>query len=195
MMRKMFLAVSIMALAASGLAAPAGQWLHVKVVESGKGKGNERVLVNVPLSLVEKILPLIDNEHLRNGKVQIDCKELGETDLRAIGEAVRETEDAEFVTVEGTDEKVRVAKSGNYLLIRAEEGGKKSEKVDIKVPLDVVDALFSGGSNELNVLEAIRALGNKVDGDLVRVSSGTSNVRVWIDGSSSGGEQSLGTGL
>jgi hypothetical protein len=173
------LAASIL-LASSALAAD--RWLHVRV-EEGDG---ERVRVNIPLSLVEKVLPLVESEELKQGKVRIGEQEMGNTDLRRIWEAVRATEDAEFVTVQGPRENVRVAKAGNFLVVKATEGTERKETVNVRVPLRVVDALFSGDSDELDIVAAVRALGAHDDGDLVTVDDGDSKVRIWVDSAEQG---------
>jgi hypothetical protein len=53
--------------------------------------------------------------------------------------------------------------------------------VDVKVPFSVVNALLSGGKDELDVVAALRALGEYPNLDLVTVEDGSSKVRVWID--------------
>ena len=152
-------------------------WLHVYVQESGDHP--ETVRVNVPMSLVENVLPLIEYEPLSKGRIRIldEIKAEG-VDIRKIWEAVRATEDGEFVTVKSQDESVRVAKSKGFLLVKVEEA---EEKVNVRIPLDVVDALFSGGEDELDVLAAVRALGKYRGQDMVTVEGGSSKVRVWID--------------
>jgi len=163
-------------------AAPAATgdlWLHVRVEEAGESA--EKVNVNIPLSLVEEILPAIESHELHGGKVRVDADEFEGTDLRAVWEAIRKTRDAEFVTVESPDENVRVAKEGNFLVVHATDRGDEAETVDVRIPLSVVDALFSAGPGELDVLAAIRALGEHAGGDLVTVRSSDANVRVWID--------------
>lgn len=154
-------------------------WLHVRVTEGGDD--GEHVRVNVPLSLVEEVLPLIDAEGLSGGRVKIDEADLEDTDFRAIWQAVRDSRDAEFVTVKGPDENVRVAKENGLIVVSVRPGGGESESVDVRVPLDVVDALFSAGPGEIDVLAAVRALGRHTDGDLVTVTGPNETVRVWID--------------
>ena len=53
--------------------------------------------------------------------------------------------------------------------------------VDIQIPFTVVEALLSGGEDELDILAAIRALRDHGDVELIRVTDGTETVRVWID--------------
>src|SRR5271155_1581753 len=101
-----------------GKAAPAtggDRWLHVRVV-STDSKG-ETVSVNIPLEVAEKILPAINKNQLHNGKVSIDHFDAEGIDFRALMEAVRNSKDGEFVTVNSNDGEVRVAKQGGYMLV------------------------------------------------------------------------------
>jgi hypothetical protein len=88
----------------------------------------------------------------------------------------------EFVTVESDDAKVRIAKSGHFLLANVDptDNGHES-KVQVRVPLEVVDALLDAPEGELNVKGALQALAAEHTGDLVTVSDGSSKVRIWID--------------
>lgn len=165
-------------------ASAADRWLHVSIVDGEKHAA--RVRVNLPLEMVEKIVPLIEAEGLRGGKLRLDSHDLEGIDLRAIWQSVRETEDAEFVTVESGDETVRVARVGKYLVANVEGAGDDDRSgrrgtVDVKIPIVVLDALFSSGGEELDLAAAIRALGDHPEGDLVRIEDGSSRVRVWID--------------
>ncbi|HEX2715518.1 MAG TPA: hypothetical protein VHM88_25330 [Candidatus Acidoferrales bacterium] len=159
------------------------RWLHVRV-ESQATKG-EMVRVNVPLSLAEKVLPTIHNDRLQDGKVAFNQADLNGVDLRGLLEAVRGTRDGEFVTVQGHDGEVRVAKQGGYLLVHARENKETSKKhVEVRAPLTVVDALLSAGNNQLDLVAALRALAAHGDTELVSVKDEKSNVRIWVDSKS-----------
>lgn len=162
-------------------------WLHVKVEESGRH--GERVEVNIPLSVVESVLPHIAIDELQHGKLHVDAEELEGIDLREILEALRDTPDTDFVTVRSEDESVRVAKENDYIVIHVEDrSGRDTEKVRVRMPLAVVEALVSGGPNELDLLAALRVLGEFQGEELVRVEADDgSTVRVWIDSSNAGG--------
>jgi hypothetical protein len=80
---------------------------------------------------------------------------------------------------------VRVAKAGGYLLVKVQEGKGKSEKVDIKIPFSVVEALLSGEQDELDVLAAVRALSAHGDTELVTVTDKSETVRIWVDSKNS----------
>jgi len=175
------------------------QWIHVRV--ESKEDGGETVRVNVPLELAVKVIPAIHHENLHDGKVRIDSAHLDQVDLHQMLDAIRNAKDGEYVTVQSNEDNVRVAKNAGYLYIYvtekphpAEAGDKKSvskptgtkspeaeSKVEIKIPMKVVDALFSAGRDELDIVAALHALSSTGDMELVRVKDADNNVRIWID--------------
>jgi len=161
------------------------RWLHVRVI-STDDKG-ETVRVNVPLELAEKVLPAIRKERIHDGKVRIDNAHMDDVDLRALVDAIRTTKDGEFVTVQSNDCDVRVAKQDNHLIIHVvdkgvhEKGEAKKSQVEIKVPMKVVDALFSAGKDELDLVAALHALAAQGDTELVSVKDHENTVRIWLD--------------
>ena len=162
------------------------RWLHVRVINSDN-KG-ETVRVNIPLELAENVLPTINKNHLHNGKVTIDQAHMNDVDVHALLNAIRTAKDGEYVTVQGTDQDVRVAKEGGRLLVHVKDNkGPKSNKsnVDIKVPMHVIDALFSAGKDELDIVAGLHALASLGDTELVSVKSDESTVRVWMDSKNS----------
>ena len=167
---------------ASG-SAKAERWLHVRIVNSDSKA--ETVRVNVPLELAESVLPTINKEHLHNGKVTIDQAHMDDVDLHALMNAVRTAKDGEYVTVQGTDQEVRVAKEGGRLLVHVKDKTRgehsKHSEVEIKIPMHVIDALFSAGKNELDVVAALHALAAQGDTELVSVKDADSTIRVWLD--------------
>jgi hypothetical protein len=162
------------------------RWLHVRVINSDH-KG-EIVRVNIPLELAENVLPTISKDRLHNGKVNIDQAHMNDVDVRALINAIRTAKDGEYVTVQGSDQDVRVAKEGGRLLVHVKDNkGSKSNKsdVDIKIPMHVIDALFSAGKDELDVVAGLHALASLGDTELVSVKSEDSTVRVWMDSKNS----------
>ena len=162
------------------------RWLHVRVINSDN-KG-ETVRVNIPLELAENVLPTINKDHLHNGKVTIDQAHLNDVDLHALLNAIRTAKDGEYVTVQGTDQDVRVAKEGGRLLVHVKENkASRSNKsnVDIQIPMHVIDALFSAGKDELDIVAGLHALALQGDTELVSVKSEDSTVRVWMDSKNS----------
>jgi len=162
------------------------RWLHVRVINSDN-KG-ETVRVNIPLELAENVLPTINKNHLHNGKITIDQAHMNDVDVHALLNAIRTAKDGEYVTVQGTDQDVRVAKEGGRLLVHVKDNkGSKSNKsnVDIKIPMHVIDALFSAGKDELDVVAGLHALASLGDTELISMKSDDSTVRVWMDSKNS----------
>jgi hypothetical protein len=185
------------------------RWIHIRVVSSDNR--GETVRVNVPLDMAEKVLPAINKDRLHGGKVRINEMNCDGVDIKALLDAVRTAKDGEFVTVEGTDADVKVAKQAGYLLIHATDksgthihhrhrssdeaskderpeksekavaAGTRESKVEVKVPMKVIDALFSAGKDELDIVAALRALSSVGDTELVSVKSDDNTVRVWLD--------------
>jgi hypothetical protein len=168
-----------LALTAMAAPAPAERYLHVKVDDASKG---ESVNVNVPLAMAQAILPTINKGTLHNGHVTIGDTDFNGVDVRALLDAIRTAPDNEFVTVKEKDQDVRVAKSNGNLIVHVLDKSKDGEKVDVTIPMKVVDALFSTvKDNELDVAAAIRALSDAGDAVLVTVQDATEHVRIWID--------------
>jgi hypothetical protein len=186
------------------------RWLHVRVV-STDAKG-ETVRVNIPLDLAEKVLPTINKDRLHNGKVKIDDTRIdgGDVDLHALLDAIRTSKDGEFVTVQSTENDVRVAKQGGQLIVHVTDRSghgihhhhmkhndadkaedqkddkdsaktNKEQQVEVKIPMKVIDALFSAGKDELDLVAALRALSTQGDTELVSVKDEENTVRVWLD--------------
>jgi len=161
------------------------RWLHVRV-DSTNSSG-DTVRVNVPISLAEKVLGAVDHERFHHGRISVGHGDLNGVDLRSMLDAVRASKDGEFVTVATRDEDVRVAKQNGLLLIHAidKHSSKESQNVEVKIPLNVVDALLTHGDHELDIVAAIRALSSSGDTELVSVKDGNNTVRVWLDTKSS----------
>jgi hypothetical protein len=177
--------------------ASAEPWLHVKVVETDRDA--ETVRVNVPLSLVEALVPLMDHAHdgddadddaadntdhhsrRHHHGMSINDHDITPAEMRALLEAVRQAEDGEYVAVDGVDEKVRVTKSGGLFLVDVKDRGEEREQVQVKIRMEVLEALLSGGKDELNFQAAAKSLRNYAGEDLVTVVSKDETVRIWID--------------
>ena len=171
------------------------QWIHVRV-ESKEDHG-ETVRVNVPIEMAAKVLPAIHDRQLRDGKVRLDGDRMNkDVDLRAILEAVKSSRDGEYVTVQGQQQDVRVAKNNGYLYVHVADksdgdkatakgtkaaGTPRGTKVEVKVPMKVVDALLSAGKDELDIVAALKVLSAQGDTELVTVKDDENTVRVWVD--------------
>jgi hypothetical protein len=181
--KNIFQAVAILFLSAAAvMAAPAARWIHVRV-ESARGvSGN--LSINVPIEMASAVLPSIpaaDQNH--RGRVNLQASVNG-TDLRAVLDAVRNSPENVFVTLERHGKEVSVAKSGGNLLIKVAEKPSAEhhvgETVAIKVPIPVVRAMLADNSDEVDIGAGIRALTREGDVD-VTLNNEKETVRVWTD--------------
>lgn len=171
-------AAACLALALPAGAQGTGAWLHVRV-EGPQRQGT--VAVNLPLSVVEVALQaapdtLVSHGHVKLGRHGDDIQV---ADLRRMWSELKASGDAELVRVEEKDQRVRVARAGDLVLIHVDKP-EANESVRIELPTDVVDALLSGEGNQLNVKAALARL-QKRRGDIVRVNEKDHSVRIWID--------------
>jgi exosome complex RNA-binding protein Rrp4 len=75
-----------------------------------------------------------------------------------------------------------VAKANGNIIVHVIGKQNKGQKVDVTVPLKIVDALFDTEKNdELDVAAALRALSDAGDILLVTVQDSSQKVRVWVD--------------
>ena len=159
---------------------PSGKaWVHVRVEE---GPRQSKVSVNLPVSVVDAALEAAPEEIMSHGHIHLGRMgrhDLTVSDLRKAWNEMKATGDAEFATVEEEDQKVRIARAGNLMLIHVDKTDGQ-ESVRVEVPIEVVDALFSGQGEELNLRAGFAEL-KKRRGDIVRVKDNHSTVRIWID--------------
>ncbi len=156
------------------------RWIHVRVVS--KEAEGETVRVNVPVEFAEQVLPAIHSHELQDGKVKIHGihGDVEGVDFKQLYEAIRNTPDNEFVTVQQKDQNIRIAKENGFLTIKVRET-KDSQDVDIKVPMPVVSALLSSGNDELDIVAGLKALKNYGDTELVTVKDKDQTVHIWLD--------------
>jgi hypothetical protein len=154
-------------------------WIHVRVEE---GHRQSKVSVNLPVTVVDAALQAAPEEFMSNGHIHLGHmgkRELSVSDLRKAWNELKASGDAEFATVEEEDQTVRIARAGNLMLVHVDKPGGK-ESVRVELPVEVVDALFSGPGEDLNLRAGFAEL-KKRRGDIVRVKDENSTVRIWID--------------
>lgn len=179
-----FLVACLLGVAASVVAAQDTDpqpWLHVQV--TGEDDGAENVAVNVPLSAAEPLFALVPHRILSDGQLSLAGREVPVNvgAMRDLWRVLMEVGDTEFVTVDGEDETVRIARVGDQITVQVEDRDEEgTETVDIQLPIVVVDALLAGDGDTLDVRAAVERLG-ELRGDIVRVSEDERQVRIWID--------------
>jgi hypothetical protein len=157
-------------------------WIHVEVNDSGADASH--VKVNLPLSLVEVAMDALPEKMLERGHLGHSLPlpsddDIDIVDLRRMWNELRATGDTELVSAQKDDQTVSIRREGNLVLVNVEEH-HGNEKVQIRVPVSVVDALLAGEGQQLNLKSAISEL-KSLRGEIVRVDNGNDKVRIWID--------------
>lgn len=166
-------------LSAGAASADTQRWLHIKVHE--QNGDHACVSVNLPVTMIEKVAPLVESKSMHGHRLRIDDADFDGADLREIWRAMKEAGDGHYVTVDSDRDNVRVKKEGGFMFIQATDHGRRDERVDVKIPLTVVDALFSGEGDDLDVGAAMRALASAGEGEFVTATSEDATVRIWVD--------------
>lgn len=164
-------------------AAFAEKWIHVKVNEKDD---DTKVSVNLPMSLISAALAMIPEEVReevdREMEVALNDVPFTWDDLQTFWDELRNAPEATFVTVQTRDETVEVRKEGDYVLVTTTaKSSDDGTEVDVKFPLAVIDALFSGAEGTLNFQAALAALADEGNGHIVSVRDKDMSVKVWID--------------
>jgi len=179
-----FLAACWMTAAALGFGAAAraeSQWFHITVNE--RDGDHAKVNIHLPLSLVRTVTPFLaaeireSSDHHRQ-HLRINHREVTVPEIRAMWRALRDAGDAPFVDVRSHRQTVRISRAGDFLHVKALDS---DDKVDIRIPSRVVDALLSGEEGEFEIDAALRVLAAEGEGELVRVDSDDADVRIWVD--------------
>lgn len=166
---------------ASFALAQSSHWLHVQVEKAGAE--GEQVKVNVPLGLVETVLPMIEQKELTKGKLRLEELPLTVPQMREIWQSLKSEGDFELASIQDGETDLRVFKEGDHLFIRSTE--EADQKIAVTIPAQVVDALLSAEGDELDFMAAAKALAQSAEGELVSIEDGDETVRVWVDTSNS----------
>ncbi len=177
MKRQAFTIALLLAFTFTGAAVASDEWIHVQI----DGKHDERVSVNLPLSLVSAAVAMMPEEFHHESHIAIDELDMSWEDMMNLWSEVKDSPDATYVTVESADETVVVRKEGEFVVVKTTEQSEHGANVDVKFPIAVIDALFSGPEGTLNFQAAVQALADHGPGNLVTVRDGDETVRVWID--------------
>ena len=154
-------------------------WIHVAVT----GDRNTNMNLNLPLAAVTAMLALAPETIVQDGQVQLGgSTELPVAEIREMWRELRGAGDVEFVTMQHEGQDVRIAREGEKILVIVSDsdGDATDESVRVEIPVPVVDALFSGDGDTLNIRAAVDEL-STLRGELVRVIESDNNIRVWID--------------
>src|SRR5262245_8064896 len=85
-------------LSAGAASADTQRWLHVKVHE--QSGDHAKVSVNLPVTMIEKVAPLIEEKSMHGHRLRINDADVDGADLREIWQAMRTAQDGQYITVD-----------------------------------------------------------------------------------------------
>ena len=180
MKRTLIAVVAILALAAApyAIAQEQTRWVNVHVTENSS---NTNVEVHLPLNLVLTVLRNVDVENFHGGHVDLELDHDMDIDFAEIMAAIKDAPDGKFVTVTSDEADVNVRKDGGNIYVDVNQKEDEMAKVQVTVPMELMDAFSFGEENTLDVAALLESFDKLPDGELVRVTSEEANVRVWIE--------------
>lgn len=160
----------------------ADSWIHIRVDEEDGAK----VRVNLPASLAAIAGDMAGKQIAEEGDLEFGAEgEVSLDDIRRMWRELQDAGDADFVEVQEENERVRVYRRGDRVHIDVDEDGE--QKVRVRMPAALVDAILGTEGEELNVTAAMEKLARSSHGELVQVQDGKTSVRIWIDDKSTQG--------
>ena len=160
----------------------ADSWIHIRVDE----EDGARVRVNLPASLAAIAGDMAGKQIAEEGELKFGSEaDVSLDDIRRMWRELQDAGDADFVEVQEENERVRVYRRGDRVHIDVDEDGE--QKVRVRMPAALVDAILGAEGDELNVTAAMEKLARSSHGELVQVQDGKTSVRIWIDDKSTQG--------
>ena len=153
------------------------RWINVHVTETSS---NTNVEVHLPLDLVLTIIEGVKVENFDAGKVDLELGD-AEIDWPHIFAALKDAPDGKFVTVDSDDADVEVKKEQGMMFVHVTEKNGEHAVVDVRVPMELMDALSVDEENRMDVRAFLQSLDKLPDGELVRVDADDAKVRVWVE--------------
>jgi len=180
MNRKVSTLVAVVALLAApvAIADDDTRWINVHVTENSS---NTNVEVHLPLNLVLTVLRNVDVENFHGGHVDLELDDDMDINFPEIMAAVKDAPDGKFVTVTSDEADVSVHKQAGTLYVTVNQKEDEMAKVEVTMPLELMDALSFGEENTLDVAALLQSFDKLPNGELVKVTSEEANVRVWIE--------------
>jgi hypothetical protein len=172
-----FVGIVLLCLGSIGVAADS-RWIHLRVEDPDN---DESIRIDVPVSMLHSILPSIDLDELDEDWL-VDGGRHDGLNLRELLAAVSDAPDGDFVKIRSREEHVRVGKEDG-LLIAEVDNPDEGERVRVRIPIVVVEALVSRGDDRLDLEAALEALAPYDGEELITVESDDERVRIWIDSS------------
>mgnify|MGYP002063468789 CR=1 FL=1 len=132
------------------------------------------VEVHLPMNLVLTVLRNVDVENFHGGHVDFELDDM-DVNWPEIMKAVKDAPDGKFVTVTSDEADVNVHKQAGTLYINVNQKDDEMAKVEVTMPMEMMDALSFGEENTLDIAPGVGVEANQPDED-----SDATRVGWWI---------------
>lgn len=169
MIRNTFVAACMVLFATSAFANDYSSWM---INADFTMEDGQEMKLSLPITFLKSFEPQI-----REALSEVDL-EGQEVNFQEIWQAVKESGDNEYVTVESDDADIRVAVSEGNLVVNVNDKNE-GQTIDVTIPMAFGDILFGGDLANLDMDAVIDALGD-IEGNLIEIVGNEVNGRVWI---------------
>jgi len=161
-----------------GPAAAGVSWLHIHINDSGSDP--DHVRVNVPVSLLDAVLPEVEKQTRHESKFDVGNCEMTVAEYRSAIRTLSSSPRRE-VKIERSHGTIVMRRDGPDM--RLEQTPKKGNRsrTSVRLPWLVATALAKGTGEQLDVSGAVRALAEAGEGEIAVDDEDGTRVRVWID--------------
>ncbi len=169
MKRAIFLIAVLVVCSAPIRAADEGKVLHLKID------------VTVPQAMVEKDLPVINHGNLHQGKLAFGQGKINGMDFSGILAAMRNAPPGQFITIDSGPRHLQIGRDGENLVIKATGGTAGQQEMNISVPFAILQALFSLGKGQLDLMSAAKSFFELNQPVKMTLSNGQANVQISVE--------------
>lgn len=164
--------MSLVLLAAATSMGASDLWIHIRVIENDHRPTS--VEVNLPLRLVERLAPMLDQyEHRDAGMIHVGHRNLDAAELRSIWSRLK---NGEVVVEDDAILELAQGPRGRILVVRGQDG------TVVSLPADVIEALLGQSRKDrLDLSAGVRALARHGEGEIVSAQDDGTIVRIWLD--------------
>lgn len=153
-------------------------WLHVNIDDD-----EDQVNLNLPIALAETVVWIVDFSD-KPTVLKVDDREITVPEMREIWEVLKKEGSFTLASIkskkDGKGDNIDIEFKDNRLLIT---GTTDDEQIEINILGDLIDALFSGEADRLNLEACIEELKLKgAASGYVRIKGNDGeNINVWVD--------------
>lgn len=180
-MKRHLIATLFAALLTPTLASASDVWVHLHVRDH---HGNGKLTMDVPAGVVRLLAALLPDQASASASIDLNGHRFDVPRLRRTWYAAQRQPEGRMFTIADRDDTVEIGHRAGSLVVTARSDrrwNRDDERVEIRIPGRVINALLSGSGDRMNLAAGIQALASTGSGELIAVTSDREIVRIWVD--------------